>query len=220
MKMANFSIIAQRVDGRRGAHVRHVVGNGRKLAGAGFIALRLEQLVRDAHLHAVRFAREYQQGFVLRFPAESRHRAVVAVVVRLAGNRSARYLEIRMPADAQRVVRRRVAGLTGQDRRIRNRLNQPSAERRCRNAEDDVVRGELRVVVRLREAAARGADAAADGEQGVHTSIRRPVAVSTNRVSRTGPFAARNGGSVSRPPFFPANATCGLIAGLAPPIAG
>src|SRR5262245_13550153 len=41
-----------------------------------------------------------------------------------------------------------------------------------------------------------------------------------NRTSRTGPSADRKDGTRSRPPLAVAKATCGLTAGLVPPIAG
>src|SRR6266849_8821922 len=47
-----------------------------------------------------------------------------------------------------------------------------------------------------------------------------PSAFLTNRASRTGPLATMKGGTAFRAPSKVATATCGLAAGLEPPVAG
>jgi hypothetical protein len=49
---------------------------------------------------------------------------------------------------------------------------------------------------------------------------RLPSGLNLNRASRTGPFSVMKKGTVSVPPSFEANATCGFTNGLVPPVAG
>ena len=78
------------------------------------VALGLEQLVGDAHLDVVGLAGEHQQRLVLRLPSEARDRAVVAVVVRLAGDGPARQVEIGRPRMPSALLRCRVARVAGE----------------------------------------------------------------------------------------------------------
>ena len=179
MKNANCSIVAHRLDRRRRVDVGDVVGHGGELAARRLVALGLKQLVGDPHLDVVGLAGEQQQRFVLRLPAEARDRAVVAVVVGLAGDRAARDLEVRPPADAERAAwSPRCSRWLATIGAVGNLLDQAGAERRRRNAEDDVVVGELAIA---KSGCASEQPLApirpVIGEQRVHAAVRRAVGV-------------------------------------------
>jgi hypothetical protein len=89
-------------------------------------ALILENLVGHAHLSVVGFAGEESEGFVLRFPAESGHRTVIAVGVD-------------MPGDAQSCLSASVGAQIGPNRGVRDSLQQASAKCGRRYPEDYVV---------------------------------------------------------------------------------
>src|SRR5262249_12136728 len=76
---------AERLQGRHGVGVGHVVRHRRELARRVFLALRLKQFVGDAHFDVVGFAGEQEERLDLGFPAKARDGAVIAVEVRLAG---------------------------------------------------------------------------------------------------------------------------------------
>src|SRR5205085_5455497 len=111
--------------------------------------------------------REQQQRLVLRLPAEACDRPVVAVVVRLAADAHA----MRTPEDAERGLDGGARALVGENRGVGDLLDQPGAEGRRRNAENDVAGGELTLEVRLFDGAAAGVaariHAPADDEQRV-----------------------------------------------------
>src|SRR5258706_11719743 len=130
-----------------------------------------------AHFDVVRLAREKEQRFVLRLPAEPRDRAVIAVVVGHAGDGAARNVEVRSAFDSQRLLLGRVARTVGRDRRIGNLFDQPCPEGRGGNAEDHVVVRELGREVRLRERAGIRAGPTRDGEQSVDAAVGRSVGI-------------------------------------------
>src|SRR5207244_4237200 len=78
-----------RIEGLLAVSLGHVVGNSIELASRGFVPLGLKELVGDTHLDVVRLAGEQQERLVLGLPAKTGDRAVIAVVVRLAGARMA-----------------------------------------------------------------------------------------------------------------------------------
>src|SRR5437773_10984987 len=71
------------------------------LALRGFIPLRLEQLVGDTHFDVVGFTGEQEKRLVLSLPSETGNRAVIAILIRLAGDRAAREPHIRPSANPQ-----------------------------------------------------------------------------------------------------------------------
>src|SRR2546428_11608212 len=84
-----------RIKGLLAVSLGHVVGNSIELACRGFIPLGLKELVGDTHLDVVRHAGEQQERLVLGLPAKTGDRTVIAVVVRLAGDRMAGEDDIR-----------------------------------------------------------------------------------------------------------------------------
>ncbi len=148
-----------------------VVRNRLELAGEVFFPLGLEQLVGDTLLDVVRLAREQKQRLVLRLPAETRDRAVIAVVIGLAGDRATGDVEIRPAFDPQRALLARVGSLVCEYRAVRDLLDQPRPEDRGGDPKDHVLIRELRREVRLREAATIRTRPAGDGEQSVDTAI-------------------------------------------------
>src|SRR6267378_6354020 len=172
-----FFDVAYRVKSGRGSRIGDAVRNRRELAARSFIPLGLKQLVGDALLDVVRFAGEEEQRFVLRLPPKTRDRAVIAVVVAYARDRAAGSVEIRVAPDSQRALLTAVARHVGEDRAVRNLLDQARAEYRRGDPEDHVVVRELRREVRLRERAARRARPTCDGEESVHAAVRRSVGI-------------------------------------------
>jgi hypothetical protein len=118
-----------------------VVGDGRELTAGRLVTLLLERLAGDAHLHVVGLAREDEQRFVLRLPAEPGDRAVVAA-------------PIDAPADTEIPLGERVGGQVGHDRAVADLLDEAGAEDGCGNPEDDVVVPDLSLEVLLRDGAA------------------------------------------------------------------
>ena len=187
-------------------------------AGA-LVALGLEHLVGDPHFDVVGLAGEQQQRLVLPLPAEPRDRAVVAVVVGLPRDRAAGEMVVRPPADAERLRADAVAARFASQRRVRDHFDQPGTEHRRRNAEDHVVVGELGGEVRLLQRARPAPGRPVIVNSAWTPPSGEPSRFQMNLASRTGPFTDRNDGTVSPPPFV-ANATCGLTAGLVPPLKG
>src|SRR5438552_5867264 len=103
--------------------------------------------------------------------------AVVAVVVRLAGDRVAGEYDVRPALDPEILLPGRVVYLVREDRLVGDLLDQARAEHRRRNPEDHVAARELALEVRLRERASRRVGAAGDREQVVHASVRRAIRV-------------------------------------------
>src|SRR5882762_11675659 len=101
--------VAYRVKSGGGSRIGDAVRNRRELAARSFIPLGLKQLVGDALLDVVRFAGEEEQRFVLRLPPKTRDRAVIAVVVAYARDRTAGSVEIRVAPDSQRALLTAVA---------------------------------------------------------------------------------------------------------------
>src|SRR5216684_2136545 len=200
---------ADHLESRLAIGLGDVVGNRRKLASRGFIALGLKQLVADTHFHVVRLAGEQQEGFVLGLPSKPRDRAVIAVVVRLAGDRMASEDNIGPAVDPECFLLGCVIDLVRKDHLVRDLFDQAGAKHRGRNPEDHVAARELLLEVRLRKHASRCVR-----PSGV------PSAFFTNLASRTGPFGVINDGTVLVAPFTAANATWGFTAGLVPPTAG
>src|SRR5438445_4943096 len=93
----------------------HVVGNSIELASRGFIPLGLKELVGDTHLDVVRLAGEQQERLVLGLPAKTSDRAVIAVVVRLSGDRMAGEDDIRPTVNPERSLHGSVIGLVHED---------------------------------------------------------------------------------------------------------
>ena len=149
-----------RVSGRepRFAFRRAILGTARVLLPFGW-----EIFVGHAHFDVVSLAREDHQRLVLRLPAESRHRAIVAIGVDVAFDAE------------QRPHAGWVACQIVPNGCIGNRFDQPRAEDGSRNSEDDIVAvGEIL----LRDHTTWGlVGAAGDGEDVVHAAIRSPVGV-------------------------------------------
>ena len=168
---------AQALDQRLGDALGGVVGDRRELAARGLVALGLKELVGDPHLDVVRLAGEQEQRLVLSLPSEPRDRAVVAVVVRLAGDRVAGENDVGPALDPEILLPGRVVGLVREDRLIGDLLDQARAEHRRGNPEDHVAARELTLEVRLRERASRRVGAAGDREEVVHAPVGRAVRV-------------------------------------------
>src|SRR6266851_7895751 len=115
-----------------------------------------------------------------------------------------------MAGDAELCLGGGVGSLVGQDHAVRNLLDETGAEDRRRNSEDQVVVRRLRVEVGL------GQDASGGPRPPVMVAVlctppsRVPSGLNLNRASRTGPFSVMKNGTVSVPPSFLANPTCGF----------
>src|SRR4029453_7963171 len=84
-----------RIKGRLAVSLGHVVGNCIQLARRGFVPPGLKELVGYTHFDVIRLAGKQQERLVLGLPAKTGDRAVIAVVVRLAGDRMAGKDDIR-----------------------------------------------------------------------------------------------------------------------------
>src|SRR5882724_10905612 len=142
----------------------HVVGNRRDLAVRRLVTLLLKRLVGDPHLDVVGLAREDQQRLVLRLPAESRDRSVVAVPVRT-------------PADSETGLRERAGAQVGDDRAVLDLLDQPGAEDRRGDPENDVVVVDLLLEVLLLDRASPGVRMPGDHEERVDAAVARTVGI-------------------------------------------
>src|SRR5207245_9925751 len=143
-----------RIKGLLAVSLGHVVGNSIVLASRGFIPLGLKELVGDTHLDVVRLAGEQQERLVLGLPAKTSDRAVIAVVVRLAGDRMAGEDDIRPTVNPERSLHGGVIGLVGKDHLVRDLFDQACAKDRSGNPEDQVAACELLLEIGLNELAA------------------------------------------------------------------
>ena len=151
----------------------------------GFIPLRLEQFVGDTHFNVIRFAGEQEQRLVLSLPSETGNRAVIAVLIRLAGDRAAGEHNIRPAANPQRALVWCVGGLVREEHAVRDLFDQPRAKYRSGNTEDDIVSRHRCRKIRLFESTAGRVRSASDGEQVMDTTVRSSVGVSYKpRLSR------------------------------------
>src|SRR5437660_12673815 len=121
------------------------------MALRGLIPLLREQLVGYALLHVVGFAREDQEGLVLRLPPEPGDRAVVTVPVLATGN-------------AKELLSQRLGSFIRDDRAFVDGLDQARAKHRRGDPEDQVVLCGRCGKVRLGENAARRVVSTGDGE--------------------------------------------------------
>jgi hypothetical protein len=150
--------------GRLGhGEIRRVLRRGVEPASLRIIPLVGKCLAGDALLDIVGLAREDQQRLVLCLPSKSRDCAVIAAGVELSRR------------DAEGRLWTRDIGRVGLKISVWNILNQSGSERRCRNAEDDVVLRDRLGEIRLRDIAAHSVGAVCDHEDIVHAAIRCPV---------------------------------------------
>jgi hypothetical protein len=90
MKLANASMSERtavfELPVAEGAVVKLSVSSGvaLKRQPGGLVALLREELVRDSHLDVVGFAREHEEGFVLRFPAETGDGPIICTEVHIS----------------------------------------------------------------------------------------------------------------------------------------
>jgi len=143
---------------RRVENIGPIFRCGIKYASRYGRALIGENFVRYALLDVVGFAGEYQQGFILRFPSETRDGAVVS-------------RGVEAPADLQRRPGRLRGVEAGLQNSVRSRLHQSHAEDRRRNAENDVLARQVAREIRLRQGAAFRVRPAGDGEQSMNAAI-------------------------------------------------
>ena len=101
--------------------------------------LRLEQFVGDPHFNVIGFTGEEKQGLVLGLPSETGNRAIIAVFIRLAGDRAAGEHNIRPAENSQCALLRCISGLVREKHAVRNLFDQPRAKYRSGNPEDDIV---------------------------------------------------------------------------------
>src|SRR5256884_2975831 len=152
----------QSARGRGGFGVGDVVRDGRELARRIFLALRRKHLIADSHFDGVREAGVEQQGFILGLPAKPGDRSVDAIVVGAAG-------------DALVLLDRGVGGLIGEDRAVRNVLDQTRAKEIRRKSEDQVVGRGRRVEVGQSQDAAAPSRPPGDGGRVFHAAIPASV---------------------------------------------
>src|SRR5438445_4488576 len=110
-----------------------------ELALWGFIPFRLKQFVGDTHFNVIGFAGEQEKRLVLGFPSETGNRAIIAVFIRLAGDRAAGEHNIRPAENSQCALLRSISGLVREKYAVRNLFDQPRAKYRSGNPEDDIV---------------------------------------------------------------------------------
>src|SRR5258706_10006658 len=145
----------------------------------GLVTFLREELVGDPHLDVVGLAGEYEKRLVLRFPAEAGDRPIVcAAVCRAADDR------VRVTGDAQPRLHGGVGLHILQDRRVGDRLDEPSAKHGRRNAENDVAISALAgdwisswSKIWLDDVAARRLSASSDDEEVVHAAVGRSVGI-------------------------------------------
>src|SRR5262249_23297983 len=183
--------VADRIGSSRGVDVRDVVGH--RLELAGFFTFLGEELVADALLDVVSLAGEQQERLVLGLPAEARDRSVVAVAIRVTGRQEA----LDPAQDTERALRRGVGRLVRHDGGVGNRFDQPQTERRCGNAEDHVVPGDLSVKVFLVDRAGRSVarlvDPATDDKQRVDAAVAGAIRLELEARFTHGPIALDEG---------------------------
>src|SRR5439155_19486152 len=124
-----------RVNEYNGLGIGRIVRRFGILALGDFIPLRLEQFVGDTHFNVIGFAGEQEKRLVLSLPSETGDRAVIAVLIRLAGDRAAGEHNIRPAANPQCALLWYVGGLVREEHAIRNLFYQPRAKYRCGNPE-------------------------------------------------------------------------------------
>src|SRR5207245_2262415 len=147
-----------------GAPGPHAVNRQLREQVHGLVALDRKQLVGDPHLDVVRLAGEEEQRLVLRLPAEPGDASVVPVPVGTT-------------ADAEDPLGERVAGEVGDNRAVGDLLDQPGAEDRRGDPEDDVVVEDLPLEIRLLDGAADGIRVPGDHEEGVDAAVASAVGI-------------------------------------------
>ena len=209
------------------------VGGGREIecvfwcgieeAAGSLVALLREKLVRDPHFDVVGLTREHDSGLVLRLPSKAGNGPIVSAAIGIAAE-----VRVDVTGDPQPGLCGSIGLAIGEDRRIRNRFDQPGAKGWRRNSEDDIriaaLTGERvsgRPEVGLSDVATRGIAASRDDEDRSCTSPSFvPFGFRLKRASRTGPFWVMNHGTSFLAPFRVAIAIKGFWEGLVPPGAG
>ena len=158
--------------------VRAVVGRGYgRGEEATFFALRLEELVGNAHFDVVSLSGEDQQRFVLCLPSEPGYGSVVAIVVGVAhdstllGVRITGNHDVQLSLDLHPGFGWCFLGEIREDVGVANLLHEPATKDGGRNSKNDIVRGRK---IGLGEVARGGHAAhAVDGENIMHPAVRR-----------------------------------------------
>src|SRR5437588_3620634 len=119
--------------------IGHIVRRFGELAVRSFIPLGLEQFVGNTHFNVIRFTGEQEKRLVLSLPSETGNRAIIAVFIRLAGDRAAGEHNIRPAENSQCALLRCISGLVREKYAVWNLFDQPRAKYRSGNPEDDIV---------------------------------------------------------------------------------
>ena len=157
---------------RRSREVERVVGRGGEDTAWSLVALLGEELARDPHLDVIGLAREQEKGFVLCLPSEAGYGPVVSTAVHIAAQE-----RVRVTGNAQLRLQGRVGLHVGEDRQAGDCFQQPGAEYRRGDTEDQVMIPSGGVEIRLGKGTAERIGSAGDREQIMHTSVARAVAV-------------------------------------------
>ena len=136
-------------------------------------------------------------------------------------------MRVGVAGDAQPGFRRRVGPHVREDRGVGDGFDEPRAEDRRGDAENDVripaLAGERisgRQEVRLGDVAAGGSVRPVMTKRSCTSPSLVPLGFLLKRASRTGPLAAMNQGTMFLAPLSVATAIRGFCAGLDPPVAG
>jgi hypothetical protein len=113
-----------------------IVGRGHFLARRRLISFRLKQFVGDAHFDIVRLTRKHQERLVLRLPTKTGDCPIIAVSIFTDRDCVTRVDNVEPSPDPIAVAY--PCCLVVDDGLIRDLLDQPGTECRCRNPEDDV----------------------------------------------------------------------------------
>src|ERR1700740_1387498 len=168
-----------RIAARRGSRreVERVLRSGVKDTAWRFVAFLLEKLVCDAHLDVVCLAGEYEQGFVLCLPPETRNASIVCTAVHVSAQ-----VSVRVPGNTQCRLLRRLGPRVRKDGRVWNRFDEPRAKHRSRDPENNVripTLARKRISrgpeVELGDVATGGVRSPGDHEEVVHFAVGRPA---------------------------------------------
>src|SRR5205085_11207387 len=98
-----------------------------------FIPFGLKQFVGDTHFNVIGFSGEQEKRLVLGFPSETGDRAIIAVLIRLAGDRAAGEHNIRPAPNPEGVLLLHISRLVRELRAVRDLFDQSRAKYRSGN---------------------------------------------------------------------------------------